>query len=140
MRLFLDTDVLVDVAIDRQPYSETAARLLDRIQKSHASSLAAYVSWNSFLEFSQAATPLVGNHKTAEFCSELCGFVKIANVRADDLKSALAFQLAEFRATLQAAAAIACAADLIVTSRAQAFNGLRIPIQSPGAALESLGL
>lgn len=36
--MLLDTDVLVDIALDRHPYSGPAAELLDRIE--HASKIA----------------------------------------------------------------------------------------------------
>ncbi|NNE91233.1 MAG: hypothetical protein HKN23_06260 [Verrucomicrobiales bacterium] len=135
MKLFLDTDILVDMAIDRRPFSEAAGKLLDVIQNSHYTKIDAFVSWSSFLEFSQQAMPLVGQHKTSEFCTELTSFVKIAHARAPHLAAALAFQLPEFRATLQTAAAIACKAELIVTNNTTQFTGVRIPVKAPSALL-----
>ncbi len=136
MKLFLDTDVLVDVAIDRRPFSEASGRLLDIIQSAHSSRIDAYVSWGSFVEFSEQAVPLVGQHKTAEFCTELASFVKIAQAKAPHLTAALAFNLPEFRATLQAAAAIACKAEMIVTNNTSVYAGMRIPVKSPGSLTE----
>jgi len=135
MKLFLDTDILVDMAIDRRPFAEAAGKLLDVVQSSHETRIAAYMSWCSFLEFSQQATPLVGQAKTAEFLTELTGFVKIAHPKAPHLAAALAFNLPEFRATLQTAAAIACGAELIVTSNTNQFSGVRIPVKAPSALL-----
>ena len=137
MRLFLDTDVLVDMAIDRRPFSDAAARLIDIVQASHESRIDAYISWSSFLEFSQEATPLMGHQKTAEFCTELASFVKVAQAKQAHLTAALAFELPEFRATLQTAAAIACKAEMIVTNHISHFNGVRIPVQAPAALTEA---
>ena len=137
MKLFLDTDVLVDVAIDRQPFSKSAAALLDYLQQTHDSEVSAFVSWSSFLEFSQHAAPIVGNSKTAEFCTELCKFVRIAPTRSQHLSAALAFNLPEFRATLQVAAAVSCSADVLVSSHAHQFQGVRIPVKSPAVMIES---
>ena len=138
MRLFLDTDVLVDVAVNRQPFADPAAALLDRIQSEHDTRLSGYVSWSSFLEFNQEATPMVGQSATAEFCTELCSFLKVTNARGPHLTAALAFNLPEFRATLQVAAAIACKADVIVTAHGTQFQGLRIPVKPPSALVEDL--
>lgn len=138
MRLFLDTDVLVDVATDRQPHSEHAAFVLDQAQKQHRADLSAWVSWTSFLEFSQLASPAVGVNNTAEFCTELCEFLRIAHPTSAHLRVALAFNLPEFRATLQVAAAIACKADVIVTRNYQSYPGLRIPVKPPSILVEQL--
>lgn len=136
MKLLLDTDVLVDIAIDRQPFSKSAAVLLDHLQRTHNSEVAGFISWSSFLEFSQHATPIVGNHKTAEFCTEICTFLKIAPTRSQHLHSALAFNLPDFRATLQVAAAVACSADVIVTSHHNLYQGIRIPVKSPSVLID----
>jgi len=138
MKIFLDTDVLVDVAIDRRPFSESSAKLIDVIQTAHSSRIDAYVSWSSFMEFSQQATPLVGQQKTAEFCTELTTFVKIAQAKAPHLTAALAFNLPEFRATLQAAAAIACKAEMIITNNTTLYAGLRIPVKAPAALTDQV--
>ena len=42
--ILLGTDVLIDVALDRRPYSDSAAELLDRIE--HGAE-AAYIAWHS---------------------------------------------------------------------------------------------
>jgi len=136
MKLFIDTDVLVDIAIDRRPFSEASAKLIDIIQTAHSSQIDAYVSWSSFMEFSQQAIPLVGQQRTAEFCTELVSFIKVAQAKAPHLAAALAFNLPEFRATLQVAAAIACKADVIVTNNTTLYNGVRIPVKAPSVLTE----
>ena len=137
MKLFLDTDVLVDVAIDRQPFSKPAAALLDHLQRVHRSEVAAYLSWASFLEFSQQVTAIVGNKKTSEFCIELSNFVQVAPTRRNHLTTALAFNLPEFRATLQVAGAVACSADILVTNHQAQYQGIRIPVKSPSVLIDS---
>jgi len=137
LKLFLDTDVLVDLALDRHPFSKASATLLDRLQRAHSSEASAFISWSSFLEFSQMATPIVGNSKTSEFCTELCTFVKIAPTRSHHLTSALAFNLPDFRATLQVAGAVSCSADILVSNHHNQYQGIRIPVKSPSVIIET---
>jgi predicted nucleic acid-binding protein len=136
VKLLLDTDVLIDIAIDRQPFSKSAATLIDHLQRTHNSEVSAFVSWSSFLEFSQHAAPVVGNHKTAEFCNELCSFLKVAPTRSQHLSAALAFNLPDFRATLQVAAAVSCSADVLVSSHNHQYQGIRIPVKSPAVLID----
>ena len=42
--ILLDTDVLIDITLDRHPHSEAASELLDRIE--HGAE-AAYIAWHS---------------------------------------------------------------------------------------------
>ncbi len=46
--ILIDTDVLVDVALDRQPFSDAAAELLDRLQTGPKR---AFVAWHTVSNF-----------------------------------------------------------------------------------------
>ena len=50
--------------------------------------------------------------------------------------SALAFNLPDFRATLQVAAAVSCSADLLITNHQNQYQGIRIPVQSPAVLVD----
>ena len=52
--MLLDTDVLIDLALDRQPYSEPAAALLNRIE---ATGRTAFIAWHSVANFHYLLSP-----------------------------------------------------------------------------------
>ena len=55
--ILLDTDVFIDVALDRRPYSDLASELLDRIE--HGAE-AAYIAWYSVSNLYYLAAPALG--------------------------------------------------------------------------------
>jgi hypothetical protein len=55
--ILLDTDVLIDVALDRRPYSDLASELLDRIE--HGAE-AAYIAWYFVSNLYYLAAPALG--------------------------------------------------------------------------------
>ncbi len=46
--MLLDTDVLIDVALDRRPHSDAAAKLLDRIERDPRN---AFIAWHTASNF-----------------------------------------------------------------------------------------
>lgn len=48
MIVLIDTDVLIDVALDRRPFSDPAGRLLDALQERRGEG---YVAWHSISNF-----------------------------------------------------------------------------------------
>ena len=67
MIILLDTDVLIDVALDRAPHSEPAAVLLDRLEQEPRS---AYVAWHSIANFYYLVRPKRGHGSTKDFIKE----------------------------------------------------------------------
>ena len=55
--MLLDTDVLVDVALDRHPHSGPASELVDRIE---SGAEAACVAWHSVSNFHYLMAPALG--------------------------------------------------------------------------------
>ena len=48
MIILIDTDVLIDVALDREPFAENAAALLDRLEQDPGKG---FVAWHSISNF-----------------------------------------------------------------------------------------
>ena len=62
--ILLDTDVLIDVAFDRRPYSDPASELLDRIE--HGAE-AAYIAWHSVSNLYHLVAPVLGGVSARDF-------------------------------------------------------------------------
>src|SRR6185436_11051973 len=76
--VLLDTDVLIDLALDRVPYSEAAAGLLDTLEQRPGS---AFVAWHSLSNFFYMVAPSRGKHQTKDFLLDLTRFVLVARRR-----------------------------------------------------------
>ena len=55
--ILLDTDVLIDVALDRRPHSGPASELLDRVEHGAES---AYIAWHSVSNLYYVVAPSRG--------------------------------------------------------------------------------
>ena len=73
--MLLDTDVLIDIALDRRPHSGPSSELLDRVE---CGPRRAFVAWHTLSNFYYLVTSARGDADTRDF-KELevyleCGF------------------------------------------------------------------
>ena len=125
--ILLDTDVLIDVALDRRPYSDPASELLDRIE--HGAETA-YIAWHSVSNLYYVIAPAVGGASARNFIVELTRFVALATTGTEDVRYAAGLPMADFEDAMQVAAARACGARHIVTRNVRDYD--RSPIRAVG--------
>ena len=133
--MLLDTDVLIDVALDRRPHSGPAAELLDRIE--HGAE-AAYIAWHSVSNLYYVVTPSLGGISTRDFIIELTRFVGVAATDTEGIRYATELPMKDFEDAMQVAAARACGARHIVTRNVQDYVRSPIPAVAPREALSVL--
>jgi len=133
--ILIDTDVLIDVALDRQPFSEAASELLDRLQTGPKR---AFVAWHTLSNFYYLVTPSRGGPDARAFITELTRFVAVADCGASAMAFAIRLGMTDFEDAMQVAAARACGAGFVVTRNARDFRRSPIPAITPAEALETL--
>lgn len=128
MRILLDTDVLLDVALARPPHVENSAAVLQWVQSGGE----AAVAWHSL---TNCAYMLKGGRP---FLDKLMKLVEVATVGTADANRALALPMADVEDAFQAAAAVAWGADFIITRNLPDYR--RSPVQaiSPADFLKKL--
>ena len=130
--ILLDTDVLIDIALDRRPHSEPASELLDRIERGAHS---AYVAWHTVSNFYYLVAPSSGGMNARDFIVDLTRFVEVAPTDTQALHYAAELPMADFEDAMQVAAARSCAARYIVTRNVKDFARSPIPAITPQEAL-----
>ncbi len=133
--ILLDTDVLIDVALDRSPHSEPAADILERIENGER---AAFIAWHTISNFYYLVAPKRGGADARDFIVELTRFVAVAECGADAIRYAASLPMNDFEDAMQVAAARACGAQHIVTRNTKDFGRSPIPAISPREALGRL--
>ena len=133
--ILIDTDVLIDVALDRQPFSDAASELLDRLQTGPKR---AFVAWHTLSNFYYLVTPARGDSDVRAFIAELIRFVAVADCDTNAMDFALQLRMADFEDAMQVAAARASGARYVVTRNARDFRRSPIPAITPEEALEAL--
>ncbi len=136
MIVLIDTDVLIDVALDRRPFSDAAASLLDALQKRQGE---AYVAWHSISNFYYMVAPRTGAPGAKDFIRALLRFVNVSMVGTKDVLYAIHLAMADFEDALQCAAAVACQAEVIATRNFRDYRNSPVPAQSPQTVLTALG-
>ena len=133
--MLLDTDVLIDVALDRHPHAGPSSELLDRVEHG---ARRAFVAWHTLSNFYYLVTPARGDADTRDFVAELIRFVAVAPADTVALRYALSLPMADFEDAMQVAAARACGARHIVTRNVRDFARSPIPATTPREAIARL--
>lgn len=127
--MLIDTDVLIDVALNRHPHSETSSQLLDRLEQGPGSG---WVSWHSLSNLYYITRREIGRAGARDFIIELTRFVEVAATGTDSIRYAAGLPMSDFEDAMQVAAARACGVQCIVT------RNLRDYVRSPISAVTPL--
>ena len=133
--ILLDTDVLIDVALDRRPHSEPASELLERIEYGAET---AFIAWHSVSNLYYLVTPTLGGMGSRDFIVELTRFVEVATTGTDGIRYAAELPMTDFEDAMQVAAARACGARHIVTRNVHDYERSPIRAVGPQEALSGL--
>ncbi len=133
--ILLDTDVIIDVALDRRPHSGPASELLGRLERGQES---AFIAWHTVSNFYYLVAPSRGGLSTRDFIVELTRFVAVATTDTEAVRYAAALPMTDFEDALQVAAARACGAQRIVTRNVKDYERSPIRAISPQEALNGL--
>ena len=133
--MLLDTDVLIDVALDRLPHSGPASDLLDRIENGSES---ACIAWHSVSNLYYLVAPARGGMSTRDFIVELIRFVPVATTDTESIRYAAELPMTDFEDAMQVAAARACGALRIVTRNTRDYERSPIRAVTPQEALSGL--
>jgi len=135
MKLLLDTDVVIDFAVNRKPFTEAASDLLDALERAPGT---AFVAWHTISNFYYMVSSDLGKADARAFIADFCSFVKVAPTTTKDVRCAVSQPLGDFEDALQVAAAAACGADRIVTRNLKHYRRSPVMAIRPHEALRLL--
>lgn len=129
MHVFLDTNVILDVALQRPGLFEGSKRALEKCETDgHTLRL----SWHTVSNLFYLLRRERGGDKTVEFLRSLLAVSTIATVGHADALRALEYGLRDFEDALQLSAAESCGADVILTRNKRDFgNAPKIAVLEP---------
>lgn len=133
--MLLDTDVLIDIALDRHPHSEATGVLLEHLEHGAGN---AFIAWHTVSNFYYLVASAHGGVDARAFILELVQFVAIVPTDAESVRYAAALPMRDFEDALQVAAAYACGARHIITRNIKDFRHSPIPALTPEEALTAL--
>ena len=135
MKILLDTDILIDVALNRAPHASKAGHLLDALERNEASG---FIAWHSASNFYYLVSPKRGKRDARSFLRELTDFIQVASCSTESLRQATRLDMKDFEDAMQVVAALACGADVIATRNLRDYAKSPIEAATPGSILKSL--
>lgn len=128
MKVLIDTDVLLDVALNRSPHEIDSGKLLDWAE-AHPGATA--LAWHTLANVSYM---LKANSRS--FLLELLEFTVVPGTSTDAARQALTLPMTDLEDAFQAVAAMAFGAQFIVTRNVKDYRRSPVPALTPSDFLK----
>ena len=129
MRVLLDTNIILDVALRRPGLFEGSKRALEKCE---AQSHEMCISWHTLSNLFYLLRRDRGGEKTVEFIRHLLSISTVASVGHADALRAVGYGLNDFEDALQLSAAESCRCEVILTRNKSDFgNPANIAVLTP---------
>lgn len=133
MRILFDTNVILDVLLDREPFSTTAAQLFSKVE---AGELSGYICATTVTTLHYLARKTVGTERAQKEIKKLLNLFEVAPVNRSVLEGALKARFADFEDAVIHEAAVQVEVQGIVTRNIADFKGANILLYSPEELLK----
>ena len=137
MKVLLDTNVVLDVLLDREPWSRAATELFAAAERGRLEGMLGATTVTTIFYL---ARKVVGVDAARREIRRLLTLFAVAPVSRSVLGDALELDFADFEDAVLDAAARHAGAEAIVTRDPKGFAASRLPVLTPGELLGSLGL
>lgn len=134
MKLFLDTNVLIDVVMNRKPWVDDALVLLELANQRELSLIAADLS---FINISYITRKMLSKSELYTLLNDLREFVKVVEMGEIVIDDAIKAQWNDMEDCAQYYAAKREKADYIITRNTKDFTLSEIPVLMPNEFLNS---
>lgn len=135
MRVFIDTNVILDVLCDREGLADASSLVLKNCELHR---IEGYVSALSFPNIAYILRKELTPEKTGELVNYLSLILQVADLKAADVKAAAALPFRDYEDALQSVCASRVRAQYIVTRNIRDFNASKVPAIKPEELLERL--
>ena len=133
--MLIDTNVLVDVALDRHPNSVAAVELVSHLVNDPGR---AFVAWQTIATFHYLVSQALGNARARELVVFITSFAAVVPTGTESIRYALSLPMGDFEDAMQVAAAQAGGVGHIITRNIRDFTQSPIPAITPEEALREL--
>jgi predicted nucleic acid-binding protein len=128
----VDTNVLLDVILDRRPWADDATLLLDVI----ASGIArGYVAGHAITTVHYIVERAEGRAAAVTAISDLLQILEVVPLAGADFQRALAMGVQDYEDAVQVAAALHAGVDFLVTRNERDFKGAAVKLRTAGEVL-----
>jgi predicted nucleic acid-binding protein len=134
-RVLFDTNVVLDVLLDRQPYAEASATAWGAVETGNAEGMLAA---HAITTIHYLIRKEMGVTKAKRIVSEILRVFGVATVDGEVVEEALQLPLSDFEDAVTAAAARLAGCECIVTRDPKGFRGSLVRSLTPEAVIPLL--
>lgn len=127
MKILLDTNIVLDVLMDRMPFSDSAVELFSKVENG---TIIGYLCGTTITTVYYLASKSVGATRAREEIRKLLNLFEVAPVNRHVLESALASDFGDFEDAVINEAACHVGVEAIVTRNQKDFKKSRLSVYS----------
>ncbi|NEO76890.1 PIN domain-containing protein [Moorena sp. SIO4G3] len=127
-RVLFDSDVLLDVLAQRQPFVVASAQALNTVTQEDVEG---YVSGHAITNIFYILRRQVGSDVARRLLSTLLERIEVASITDQVIRAALESSMTDFEDAVSSEAAVALGLDLIVTRNISDFVSSSVPVMLP---------
>ena len=135
MKVLIDTNVIVDVALEREPFYAESDRILTFVEEGQ---IQGYVSASTFSDLYYIIRRDKGRDWTLDFLRQLATFCQVATVDNSVISIALTCNFKDFEDAIQYSTAVINLIDAIVTRNPRDFPVNTPRIVTPNQLIQEL--
>lgn len=135
VKVLLDTNIIIDVALERQPYLGDSETVLSLVEQGR---IEGYISASTFSDLYYIIRKDKGRDLTLEFLRDIVSFCQIATVDGAAITMALATNFRDFEDAIQYSTAVVNQLDVIVTRNLEDFPVATPRIMTPVQLIQEL--
>ncbi len=128
MRVLFDTNVILDVLLEREPFYNDALYLLAKVERTEVNG---FICATTVTTIYYLVNKALGKKEANRHIKTLLSFFEIAPVNRSVIEEALNSEFPDFEDAVLHASALTVNADCIVTRNCADFKKAKIPVYSP---------
>ena len=136
MKVLLDPNMILDHLLEREPFAKDSSKVIECLQ---SQPFQGFIAWHNISNIYSMASMSANSGQAKEVLKDLLKFLTVAPVSHEDLEAAFRFPIKNFEDAMQAAAALACKAECMVTRKIDDFQNSPVPAILPGEFLSLFG-
>lgn len=135
MKVLLDTNVVIDVALERQQHFEASEQVLSLVEQGQ---IEGYISASTFSDVYYVIRKDKGRESALSFLKKISTFCQVATVDENVISAALTANFKDFEDAIQYGTALINKLDAIVTRNPQDFPVVNPRIITPSHLIQEL--
>lgn len=131
----LDTNIILDIALKREPYFKHSAEVFRRIDKND---FVGFITATTVTDIYYISKREIGHDLALSFISDLIEVVEVIGVDKQIIRQAIGFGFRDFEDAIQVSAATAASLDYVITRNTKDFATSEIEALTPSELLKRI--